>query len=432
MLTKLQYLKLVLQTTNPKRLYGDKTWYLKTFAILTKDTTAISYLDVELKDGEMYYLDDSKELQKILDYKKGEPLFFFTQELDIDSSWFSGLSSKITTTIGRLIVNKLVLFDNIPGAFSYINDSISVDTIESLISSRVKNQEDVKSPKDISVQQMIKIIDDMNFLSNLAQIVNIATTYKVITPPPGIEKIKEQLIAEYKDQLNDPVKVVELENKLQAIDNDYLKDDVAAKNVFSKKSKNARKKMYLMFGNTLDFVKDSDSKPIVKSLTEKLDTSEENFPKYANDLRLASFSRGSFTQLSGYSYKILQRSLANIEIVPNECDTTRGVVRDIDKRNYSNLINRYVEDSGKWKLVESKDEASSYMGKKLKVRSMMYCTTPGNKVCYKCVSESYKSMPNGSTIIASQMSSVLMSMFLKLMHGGEIQTTEIKMTDLVC
>jgi len=37
-------------------------------------------------------------------------------------------------------------------------------------------------------------------------------------------------------------KVVELENKLQEIDNDYLKDDIATKKVFSKKSKNARKK----------------------------------------------------------------------------------------------------------------------------------------------------------------------------------------------
>jgi len=39
---------------------------------------------------------------------------------------------------------------------------------------------------------MIKIIDSMNFLSNLDRIVNIATTYKVITPPPGIEKIKRK------------------------------------------------------------------------------------------------------------------------------------------------------------------------------------------------------------------------------------------------
>jgi len=41
-------------------------------------------------------------------------------------------------------------------------------------------------------------------------------------------------------------------------------------------------------------------------------------------------------------------------------------------------------------------------------------------------------MPNGTTNIASQMSGVLMSMFLKLMHGSEVQTTDIKMTDLVC
>jgi primosomal protein N' len=61
----------------------------------------------------------------------------------------------------------------------------------------------------------------------------------------------------------------------------------------------------------------------------------------------------------------------------------------------------------------------------------MYCTHLGNKICYQCASEIYKEMPNGTTNIASQLSAVLMSMFLKLMHGSETQSTKIKLDDLV-
>jgi hypothetical protein len=377
-------------------------------------------------------MDDNGLEVQIIDYKPNEPLFNFRQEVEIDKTWMPNIKGTIVTTIGRLIVNKLVFFDNAPEAFSYINEPMTVSGIEESLALKVKNSDEPMTKENITVSQMVSIVDNLNFLTNISQIVNVAATYKVITPPPGLEKVKEKLLIEYKDQLTDPVKVVELENKLNEVDKEYLKDDIAASKVFDGKAKTSRKKMYMMFGSSLDFTNDASRTPVLKSLSEGLDTSEKEFPKYINDLRLASFSRGSFTALSGYSYKILQRSLANIEILPNECNTTIGVTRDIDNSNYTKLINRYIMNKGKWTLVGSKQEASTYLGKRLQIRSTMYCTAGGNKVCYKCVSDSYKDKPNGTTNIASQISSVLMTMFLKLMHGGEVQTADIKMTDLVC
>ena len=76
--------------------------------------------------------------------------------------------------------------------------------------------------------------------------------YKAITPPPGIEKKKEELKKEYGDRLKDPVTFVEFENRLREIDKEYLKDDPAAKAIFNKKSVTGRTKMFLTYGTTLD------------------------------------------------------------------------------------------------------------------------------------------------------------------------------------
>jgi hypothetical protein len=95
------------------------------------------------------------------------------------------------------------------------------------------------------------------------------------------------------------------------------------------------------------------------------------------------------------------------------------------------LINRYILQNNKWKLVETKDEALSYEGKEVIIRSPMYCTASKNSICYKCMNEIYKNIPTGVTNIASELSSVILNLFLKLMHGTVIESTEVKIKDLV-
>ena len=181
----------------------------------------------------------------------------------------------------------------------------------------------------------------------------------------------------------------------------------------------------------MDFIDDGENKVVVSPLTEGLSTSPEDFPKYMNDLRLGSFARGSSTALSGYSYKILQRSLTGLTILDKPCDTTRGYKRIIDSKSYKKLVSRYIKSGTKWILIDSLESAKQYVGKEVEIRSTMYCTSPGNTVCYACMSEAYKTFPNGITNIAANISSTLMNQFLKLIHGKITETVNIDMEDLV-
>lgn len=434
---KLDYLKKVITET---KLIEDLNWHISCFAIPLVDTTdkwknnAIRYNIVNKQDG-LYFIDiddtNNYILTKISDYKKDIPLFNYRDIILVDNSWLPNISTKIDTKIGILLVNAMVLYPSVKTKIPYLNERITVTKIEQILSNRVVNT-DKATDKDVTIDEMLECIDRLNFLSNLSNIINIASTPKSITPPPNLDEVKKELLKEYKDKLDDPVKVIELEDKLVALDNEYLADDPAVKNVFSKKSKKARKKIFLMYGTGLDFETTStEQKPILNSLSEGIDTSEENLPKYINDARYASFSRGKGTQLGGYSYKILQRSLTNIEITDTECNTTKGLIRLITKDNYNNLVNRYIKLNNKWILIETIDKAKEYIDKIVEIRSPMYCKSPDSTICYKCMSEVYKGNKTIVTNIASQLSSVLLTQSLKLMHNTVKEAGFLDLKDIV-
>jgi len=435
MLTKLDYLKLAINANKIE----DKTWYYSCFGIpiLKEDNNwqeSAKQFDIITRMDGLYYVSSDVEgkpiLEKITDYVKDMPLFRFKDIIVIDPSWGGFITTKLETKIGNLIINSLVLYPAFKNKLSYINEPIKISNIEKVLAERVVNDSEAKET-DISVSEMIDCFNRFSFLNNLANIINLSATEKSITPPPNINKIKATLMKDYEGQLHDPVKLVELEQKLIAIDTEYLVDDPAAKNIFNNKSKTARKKMFLIYGDTMDFEKSTSAKTVSTSLQENLSTSPEDFSKYMNDLRVGSFARGSSTQLGGYTYKILQRSLSSITISPVECNTKHGLKRVITPYNASKLLNRYIALNNKWTLVESLEQTKNLLNKEVMIRSSMYCTSPKHTICYKCMNEMYKDIPTGVTNIASELSGTILGMFMKLTHGKINESTTINISDLI-
>ena len=431
---RFSYLKAAITTPG---VTGNKDWHISCFAIpilkSVSDWEADSYRYkiITGTDG-LYYVDldpdGKKVLVKISDYKVDTPLFTHQEVIEVDSSWCPTIPGKIQTTIGILIINTLILYPSLHGKLPYINNRIVFSDVIKVIADKTRNAGKI-TDKDISVPEMIDCIDRFSFLTCIASIVNIPTTPKVITPPPGIGKKRDELTKQYEGMLNDPTKVVELTNKLEAIDKEYLADDKAANIILTKKGKVARKKMFLIYGEANGFDKD-EFNVVSAPLLKGIEADEKTLPKYFNDIRYGSYARGHITQMSGYSYKVLQRSLAGLTISGIPCDTTKGIKRLISKANYGSLANRYIKEGG-WKLIDSIEDAAKYIGKVVEIRSAMYCTASGNGVCYKCMSENYKNSVSGITNLSAEISSVLMSLFLKLMHATATEATDLKLDDLV-
>ena len=427
MTTKLQYLKECVKALSPLE---DKRWYIGLLSSLLPSTKASTQeLELTAKPQGMFYLKDGQEVL-IVDSKPGTPLYHITDKITIDSSWLPHISKSIETTVGRLILNAAAIYPAVGTKIAYINTPIKIRAIESQIALKMKDDKDIKDPSvDITVQEYLTCMDRLWFFTKLSNLITVASTPKTVLPPPGINDLRKKLLADNEGKLSDPVVVATIANTLLAYDSEYLKDDPSAKFIIEGKGKTARKKLFHFYGETNDFGGSLASDPITSTMQEGIDTSEDVLPKYINDLRYASYSRGHSTQLSGYSYKILQRSLSGVEISGEHCGTKQGLDKLISKPEQ--LLNRYVRADNQWLLIDSIDKAGTYLGKLVKVKSPMYCIEPGNAVCYSCLGATYKGNKNAINNIAAGFSGELMSLFLKRMHTSGFNLTNIKVKDLV-
>lgn len=408
-------------------------WYKKVFTTVDlideqydEHSGEYDYLDVVIKPTGLHFIDEDWSLVKFSDYLPGKPLFDYTDEIKVDSSVMSNIKGNITTTIGRLLINAVITTHDRESKYEFINRAgIDVDTLQDMFADALANDR-------TEVSEMKDSVERMAFLDGNGFITSISATEKAITPAPGMKEFKEKLVKEAGDSINDKVKYLEIENKIQAYDREYLKDDPVAQNLYGRKASVGRLKMNAIYGEGLDFVNDPENNTlIIDSVGDGTNTDPSVFPKYINDLRYASFSRGSNTALGGSIYKELQRVFGEISVSPTPCKTTQGLVKVMTPNEVKYSVGRFYKKGSQWVVIKTPDEAKELKGKTLEMRSPMFCLEKGNSICYACLSARFKDKNNQPAIMASGISDVLLNMFLKLMHGIKTDLVKLKMDDLI-
>lgn len=430
--TKFDYLR---RCVRERMAIENRDWYIKAFSIpflYDEDENTLEHLDLCIKKDGLYVVEvngDVKELVKINDYKRDTPLFTPNEVLGVDKEVMSNIKQK-ETTVGRLLVNAIVIPKRLEDKMPFLNKKFSVSDIESEIALRVRNKDEKIHPDTIFVEDMIEMIDNLNFFDSLGTIISTAATPKTITRAPGVNTYVQKLVKEAGDDIHDPVKRIEIENKVQAYDKEHMQDDPVYQNLFGRKALTGRFKMYGMYGAGLDFINDrSNDTLIISSVSDGIDP--KDLPKYINDLRYASFSRGDNTALAGSIYKELQRSLSSVKVTPTPCKTTQGMVKVLTIQEAAYALGRYIKKNGKWVPFTSREEIEAHIGKEVEMRSPQYCKEKGDSVCFACMTLRYKNQANGVANMSAYISDTLLNMFLKLMHGIKTNLTKIKKEDLI-
>lgn len=435
---KQDYLKLALTQS---LLYNELKWVIKAFAIpvnaVTDDSWKANAIRFDLvKTMAGYAFVDMGEgglvLVTIDDYVQNQALFSFQDVVTVDASWAPNIPGKVQTKIGNLIINAIAIVPSFGTKVEFINGPVTVSDLEALISKKLKDTTDPSiTEKDITVSEMVEFVDRLYYITNFSLITNISATAKNITISPDFRAQKQELLKKYDGQLTDPVKLVEFEKELVKLDDAYLAGDPTVGKVLTGKTKNvARKKMFLDFGYERGFTDSTKINPILNSLEEGWSLDKEQFSSYMNALRSGSYSRGKETELGGVMYKRMQRSLSGLVIADADCGTTQGVKTVIDESNYTTLVYREVRAGNKWVHITDNDTAKTYVGQEIILRSAMYCKYEQQGFCYHCLSSLVKDAPQGISILASEMSSIILNMFMSLMHGMALSTTTIKEKDL--
>lgn len=416
---KLEYLKYAVKNNLILKL----DWFFTFFVIYKDKTLNNPYLRIA---GDKIQVNiDNKWVFLSID-TVNMPIYNMLEKIHIDKNFLKNIKENIDTTIGRLIANKILLEYNFGDKIDYINKQFSISQIEDLISEGMRLN-------NISVDEYLNFTNAVTFLKGLSRIVTISATPKNILPPPNIDKIKKELMEEFnnkygKEWFKDRVKIVEYKERLKEVDKEWLKDDPTNGKLINKKIKdNARVKMHLTFGDEIGFDKRSNDVTFVpNSLGEQYPTDKKQLTAMFNSSRSGSYDRGKETQKGGAAAKDLLRSTSSYSIKKGDCGSKLGKTTIVNEINANSLNGRYYIDHGETKkIINGKD----YIGKKLIIRSPMYCINKDSSFCSTCCGESMSQQPNGINLVILKVSNVLLTTSLKTMHNSNVSSLKYNILD---
>ena len=433
---KKTYLHMAVNGSIGCKTYKLASWWFSMFAELVpsnddrwKNIVGVPYRTPEgmfvtlPKDGETIR-------EKITDAEPNKPLFRLAENITIDKSWLKNVDGKIETSVGRLLLNKFLLEDHLGDRIPYHNGDMASYLEDMFVERAVDDDAGIPHGK-ISISEMIQIVDRVFFLTQSAPIVNITATRKNVTTAPGMREYKAKLEKERGHLLNDPVEVVKFEEDLEKFDQAYLKDDPTQGVVISGKALKGRRKTGGMMGQDVDFRKGGEATPILTNLEDGISLKPEEFAALNNGLRYGSLARGLLTALSGTVTKDMLRSLGGLSVSDKDCGTTKGVVRVISKDIVKKIVGREVRSNGKWHRITDRKTAEALVGRRVEMRSAMWCKSPKDTICVHCMTEGFRGQPNAIFNLSTEVTANMTGMFMQLMHGNVVTAVEILPVDLI-
>lgn len=334
--------------------------------------------------------------------------------------------SDITTTIGRVIVNKFILGEDILSIINFQNYTINKgkygDLDSTLINLVVNGQ--------ITIERLYKYFDDLNwFVYSVSYFTAPSLNTEMYLLSDKVKKKKAELEKKYSNEIaNGDVTTFNknIEEELLAMCKEEIKDypsyqifDSGARGSFSNNYKNS----VLMRGGITNFTDQTKYDISMSSLVDGIEKDE--FDKYANIMTAGTYNRAKNTEVGGYMGKQMQSAFQHIILdEPNsDCGTKKLLDIEIEDQYKSLFTYRYIMEKDKEVLL-TPENIKSYVGKRVKMRSPMYCK--GDKICNKCAGELYYNMDVRNVgLLCNRTGNTITDLSMKAFHDSSVKINEI-------
>jgi hypothetical protein len=324
---------------------------------------------------------------------------------------FTG-DTPIETTLGIFVANYLFLCYPFGDILPYYNDTISTAKLEKMISipfieGRIKTS-DVKQ----------KYINTLSLFGQSTEIIVPGISEKTITIPQSIHDLRHKLVSDNKAALEagDASVMSMIEKQLIDAYKEYLKGDPSLHFLLKKKYFDVTlKKLFLVQGMTEVFGSPGKftfiDNPMGKGWNLK------DLPAIFNEVRSGSYSRAVETADGGVIAKLILRVFQDTRIAVDDCGTTRGEHIHATPDNLKDFIWNYVIESPEITSLITEENATSYVGRNLVVRTPGYCqATQG--FCAKCFGRLFEVLGQKAFApVANDFARTITTNSLKSMHG---------------
>jgi hypothetical protein len=326
----------------------------------------------------------------------------------------------IDTTMGRLLLNFVILAEPFGALVPYVNQLWNIGRIE-----EAYIFESLRTGA-ITVEQVKHYSRNLHHLGHFTELAVPSFSQRSLTPNPAIIARRNELLKQYKTEIEagDPVVMSKIEEELIAMDKEYLKGDSSAPfyDYSASKSYNvARKAQYGLGGMVENFGEEGYSF-IESSLEEGWKV--EDFAIIANQIRSGSYSRAKETAKGGEETKFLIRVFQSVRVIEDDCGSQNYLQVMLSRDIASKFIYRTILVGDKL-VTLTEENLPSYMGKMVLMRSPMHCHTD-NGYCYTCMGETFRTINMELlTMAAINVSSSFTLGALKRMHGTKSKMISI-------
>lgn len=327
----------------------------------------------------------------------------------------------IKTTLGRFIINYVLLVDPFQSLIPYQNRTFKgAKALESIISDNILKG-------NIKAAQERKYGANILFLSSNPEYFAPTITKKALSTGANVKARKYELFKEHEEAIaaGDVVTIAKIEEELVNMDREYLSKDPSK--IFLMKDSyfsNIRKKLFIIHGAVPAFGRKGEYDFIPNSLEEGWTV--KDFPKIANEIRDGTYSRSTEVAKGGDTSNFILRIFQNTRIVEDDCGTTRGVPLTLHNENYKEYIDRNIIDGGK-SVTLTAANVKSYIGKPVLLRSPTYCKAKDGGFCYKCTNKRFEETRQDTmATIMNTLGAMFSTLALKKVHNTAVSSVRLR------
>lgn len=340
-------------------------------------------------------------------------------------------TSSFTTTFGIWITNIYIFqgfgLSNILGG--YVNENINKKTFGKIHQKLLYAVMEDKIDTDIYK----KFIEYVDFIMPWETILAPASSETFLSCTKEINKLKAKLIKENKEAVEkgDTAVVESIEKQLLAFAKDYLKDDPALDSYLSGAGGNFEnnfKNMYIMKGIIRN--PDPNAKQEYNTATSSFmdGISSDEYALLANSLAGGPYSRAKKTELGGYWEKLIVAALSSIKVdIPgSDCGTDKYMELTLTESLAPSFMYSYVIKPNKELEELTSETIDKYIGKKIKVRSVMFCKHTDGTVCHHCAGNFFYRRGNVNIGLGvSSIATKLKTTSMKAFHNSTVTVAQM-------
>ena len=366
-----------------------------------------------------------------------EPLFKVSDKIKADTGLLSIIKKDTDTTVGRILLNAMMIEFGCNGRLEYINEQFSfMSHVYPQIKPHLVDGDKPGKGDVWTIYDYLKASNTVAFYRGLGAVTIVADTEETFYPPEGLQTYKKQKQAEYakkygSDWVSNPTYVTMYEDELMAWLKNALKDNPRYGITMTRKAWISIKERYVSIGIQPKISPDADSVPILTSLSEGIPLNKRAIATDNNATRYGSASRGLETKVSGLEAKKYVRAGQGFKIIKEDCGTKDGADILMSKPSVDGLLSLQVKlkHSDKWEY-RTKEWLESQIGNKVIVRLPVYCKEKGERRCKSCMGKDVSRTENGITNLLIGMGGELLYASLAKFHATINSIYKLNLKDI--